>query len=236
MDKCQHGNSAPLSVLKKLHWSQAGAGRHKCTTCAYQKGFEAGSNEKALLASLFKNRLSRLVDPTKQSKVQPGNLDIVSPPLYVKSTGTNSPSFKAKKLLDRSYREHKNIQLGKAGELLVLDYECKSLIACGQKKLASQVVHVSEEEGDGAGYDIKSYRPDGKIKYIEVKTTRYPVLTPFFITYTELEFSKQNPAEYYLYRVYEFDLVSNSGKSYIIQGKVDGPFNLSPIVFKASRR
>ena len=40
-------------------------------------------------------------------------------------------------------------------------------------------MHVSEIEGDGAGYDIKSYTPDGKVRYIEVKTTRGAIRTPF---------------------------------------------------------
>ena len=34
------------------------------------------------------------------------------------------------------------------------------------------VVHVAKVEGDGAGYDIKSYTSDGEQKFIEVKTTR----------------------------------------------------------------
>ncbi len=117
----------------------------------------------------------------------------------------------------------------------MIDYEYKTLISAGRKDLAKKIVHVSEVEGDGAGYDIKSFHPDGQVRYIEVKTTRGPSTTPFFITYTELEFSKQNADEFYLYRVFDFDTANNTGKSYIAQGKIDVSFNLSPTVFRASR-
>ncbi len=38
--------------------------------------------------------------------------------------------------------------------------------------LAEKVRHVSQLQGDGAGYDIESYSLDGTIKYVEVKTTK----------------------------------------------------------------
>lgn len=41
-ETCAHGKVAPLSTLRQLHDSQAGTGRHKCTNCAYEKGFTAG--------------------------------------------------------------------------------------------------------------------------------------------------------------------------------------------------
>ena len=41
-ETCAHGKAAPLSILRELHDSQAGIGRHKCTNCAYEKGFTAG--------------------------------------------------------------------------------------------------------------------------------------------------------------------------------------------------
>lgn len=41
-ETCVHGKVAPLSMLRQLHDSQAGIGRHKCTNCAYEKGFTAG--------------------------------------------------------------------------------------------------------------------------------------------------------------------------------------------------
>ena len=235
-EDCQHGSIAPVYVLKNLSPSQAGAGRHKCATCAYKYGYEAGLKDSTLLASLLSDKAKILSNPTKQSNLQKGKLEVSQPPSYSKAKKVANPSFKGSKVYDRSYREHKNAQLGKAGELLVIDYEREMLLSFGRQDLAKKIEHVSEEEGDGAGYDIKSFNRDGSVKYIEVKTTRGSASTPFFITYTELEYSKRYSNEYYLYRVFEYDSEVNAGKVYIIQGRINQSFNLFPTVFRASRR
>ncbi|HMP84107.1 MAG TPA: HNH endonuclease [Verrucomicrobiota bacterium] len=38
-ETCNHGSEAPSQILRKLQESQAGGGRHKCCTCAFQLGF-----------------------------------------------------------------------------------------------------------------------------------------------------------------------------------------------------
>ena len=38
MQNCAHGSAAPIDVLEGLPVSQAGAGRHKCVVCAFQRG------------------------------------------------------------------------------------------------------------------------------------------------------------------------------------------------------
>ena len=50
----------------------------------------------------------------------------------------------------------------------------------GRPDLAEKVIHVSQIEGDGAGYDIKSFHEDGTVKYIEVKTTRGGIFHSLF--------------------------------------------------------
>lgn len=40
LQQCDHGSAAPTEVLQDLPESQAGAGRHKCVICAYQRGLE----------------------------------------------------------------------------------------------------------------------------------------------------------------------------------------------------
>lgn len=42
MERCNHNNQAPRALLDDLHDSQARSGRHKCTVCAYIKGYERG--------------------------------------------------------------------------------------------------------------------------------------------------------------------------------------------------
>ena len=60
--------------------------------------------------------------------------------------------------------------LGDIGERLAYYYETQRLMLCERNDLAEQIIHTSDVEGDGAGYDIESYTKDGKKLYIEVKT------------------------------------------------------------------
>lgn len=43
-ETCIHGGVSPISLLEELHISQAGSGRHRCPTCAYEQGFNLGSS------------------------------------------------------------------------------------------------------------------------------------------------------------------------------------------------
>jgi len=45
-ETCIHGGVSPISLLDSLHHSQAGSGRHRCPTCAYEQGFNFGSSKK----------------------------------------------------------------------------------------------------------------------------------------------------------------------------------------------
>ena len=83
----------------------------------------------------------------------------------------------------------KDKQLGDLGEELVLRYEKKKLIDIGKTDLANAVEHVSKTQGDGTGYDIKSFNSDGKDIYIEVKTTKLGIDTEFYMSPNEIEFS-----------------------------------------------
>lgn len=221
MEECPHESKAPLKFLKNLHESQAGVGKHKCVVCAYKEGFEAGKRDTSLLISVIEN-------------ISPGKLTPATMPGQ-SAINKTAPSFKGNKILNRSYREEKNAKLGKAGELLAIQYEQEFLEANGRKDLAYAIVYVSEVEGDGAGYDIKSYKIDGTEKYIEVKTTRGDDNTPFFITFTELEFHKAYANNYCLYRVFEYEPANNTGKFYVIEGDIETSLDLKPIVFRAMR-
>jgi hypothetical protein len=73
--------------------------------------------------------------------------------------------------------------LGLAGEEAVLQTERTALIAGGRPGLTKLISHVSKIEGDGAGYDIKSFTLEGEDKFIEVKTTRGD-MEPSFVSVT----------------------------------------------------
>jgi hypothetical protein len=94
--------------------------------------------------------------------------------------------------------------LGVAGEEWVVVLEQEHLRRAGHDNLASAVRWVAREDGDGAGYDIRSFRPDGTERLIEVKTTNLGPLTPFYITRWEVEVSRLRAASYSLYRVHGF--------------------------------
>ncbi|PTN03578.1 uncharacterized protein DUF3883 [Rhodovulum imhoffii] len=72
---------------------------------------------------------------------------------------------------DVAGRDERNRVLGRAGEERVLAHERLALRAAGRDDLARKVRWVSEEDGDGAGYDIASFEQDGRSRLIEVKTT-----------------------------------------------------------------
>ena len=74
---------------------------------------------------------------------------------------------------------------------------------------------MSEEDGDGAGYDIESYSPEGQTRLIEVKTTNGWEQTPFHITRNELAVAEDRPTEWCLLRLW--NLPANQGPSNCIR-------------------
>ena len=115
-------------------------------------------------------------------------------------------------------------QLGTRGELLVIEWE-KS------KHGDDFVVHVSQSEGDGAGYDLRSVADDGSLVHIEVKTTTGGITTPFEVTRNELAFSEDHSDSYRLYRLYEFDEKLNRAKCFVIKGSL-APLCDCPVRFR----
>ncbi len=77
-------------------------------------------------------------------------------------------------------RDHRNRALGRAGEAFVLEIERNRLIEAERSDLARKIRWVSAEDGDGAGYDVFSFEPNGKERLIEVKTTNGAARTLFF--------------------------------------------------------
>jgi len=87
---------------------------------------------------------------------------------------------------DVAGRDEQNRALGRAGEERVLAHERTHLVTVGRLDLAERVRWVSEEDGDGAGYDIASFSSEGRNRLIEVKTTNGWERTPFHISRNEL--------------------------------------------------
>ena len=100
--------------------------------------------------------------------------------------------------------EAKNRRLGLAGELLVLEFEHQRLWQAGKRTLAERIDHVSKTKGDGLGYDVLSFEEDGGERLIEVKTTQFGMMTPFFVSRNEVDVSAAEAERYQLYRVFSF--------------------------------
>jgi hypothetical protein len=126
-------------------------------------------------------------------------------------------------------REFKNKALGDAGEEWVRDLEQTELVRFGRRDLADLVRWVAREDGDGLGYDVGSFFPDGRPRLIEVKTTHYSALTPFFITQNEVDTSEQHPDAYSLYRVHGF---GRDPRVYVLDGMVRDRADLHAYVYR----
>ena len=110
--------------------------------------------------------------------------------------------------------------------------EINKLVDSGRSDLAESIIHVSVVEGDGAGYDIRSFNNDGSVTHIEVKATKGSIRTPFFISANELAFARAHPASFRLVRVFDFDAKTMTGNFYEVCGDVSTELNLEPISYK----
>lgn len=175
-------------------------------------------------------------EPTNEKSTAPSNsLEFVAAPKAKPSRlGVPTQAFKTQKTPNYAERDHKNRQLGLRGELLVLAQEIATLKNAGRDDLAQKVVHVSISVGDGAGYDVQSFFPDGRQHYIEVKTTQGKAGTPFFISPNEIAFSENHMGTYSLIRVFEFDPDANSGKAFVLTGSLKSVLELTPTEYRAA--
>ncbi|TPL75958.1 DUF3883 domain-containing protein [Mesorhizobium sp. B2-3-15] len=105
---------------------------------------------------------------------------------------------------DPALRDARNRQLGKSGEERVLFAEQTGLRVAGREDLARKVRWVSVEDGDGAGYDIRSFDPAGRERLIEVKTTTGHKQTPFLLSENERASSEERPDAFRLVRLFDF--------------------------------
>lgn len=126
-------------------------------------------------------------------------------------------------------KEQENRKLGLLGEEMVFKYEKWQLAMAGKENLADQILWISKEEGDGAGFDILSKNLNGTDKYIEVKTTKLGKETPFFFSRNELLFSWNKPDDYHLYRLFNFE---KDARMFVKKGKLDAICTSIPMTFK----
>lgn len=167
---------------------------------------------------------------------QPGQIDwgnVLDTELPERITKVREPrrEYLARKV-NYAERERNNRSLGEQGEAFALEFERYRLSLAGRDDLAREVTWTSKEEGDGLGYDIRSFSLEREDElFIEVKTTNSGKYYPFFITDSELAFSRENDRQYCLYRVYDF---RGSARLFRLDGAVDKHADLRATSYRAS--
>lgn len=127
-------------------------------------------------------------------------------------------------------RDALNHALGAAGEETVLAYEKQTLIKAGRNDLANKVRWTAVQDGDGYGYDIASFEPDGRDRLIEVKTTNGWERTPFHITQNELHVAQERHKDWHLLRLWNF---ARKPKAFALRPPLDSHATLTATSFMA---
>ena len=177
--------------------------------------------------------------PAAVNPIPPSGL-YEAPPLWIGAPPTQSNGPAPQELeqmlhiahkFDVAGRDEKNRALGRAGEERVLAHERSSLALAGRADLAKVVRWVSDEDGDGAGYDIASFNPDGSQRLIEVKTTNGWERTPFYISRNELAVADERRAEWSLVRLWNF---AREPKAFELHPPLEAHLSLTATTFQAS--
>jgi hypothetical protein len=132
---------------------------------------------------------------------------------------------------DVAERDTRNRALGRAGEERVLAHERTSLLAAGRTDLAERIRWVSHVDGDGAGYDIWSFEPDGGDRLIEVKTTNGWERAPFHITRNELEVADAHRDDWRLVRLWNF---AREPRAFELRAPLEAHVSLMTTSYRAS--
>jgi len=208
----------------------------------YIEGYKPLGNYQGLLSEVVVERLenhgdllklieSQVAEPAELPEVDDILAAMVDPPKPTKRLYSQTREKpRTRRGVDYLAREARNRSLGAAGEAFVLRFETARLIHLGEERLASKVEHVSRTRGDGAGFDILSFDASGKERLIEVKTTAYGPLTPFFVSRNEVEVSRESEDHYHLYRTFGF---RRNPRLYTRSGRLDRSFELDPSQFMA---
>lgn len=128
-------------------------------------------------------------------------------------------------------RDFRNRKLGRDGEEMVFHHERLRLQQLDRPDLAKKIRWISEELGDGAGYDILSFDAQGKERLLEVKTTVGADVTPFYITRNELSLAAERPEAFRLCRVFDF---STQPRMFELTPPLEKLVHLSPLNYEAS--
>jgi Protein NO VEIN, C-terminal len=160
------------------------------------------------------------------------------PQLFVEPPPTLGPRTPRPEMVQRlvrkfnpAERDFLNRKLGLSGEETIFRFEQERLRQWDRADLARKVRWVSQEDGDGAGYDILSFDHKGGEWLLEVKTTVGSQTAPFYLTRNELSLSRERPREFRICRLYDF---SKTPRMFELSPPLDELVHLEPLSFEAS--
>lgn len=213
--------------------------------CPCISGYKPLPNYQSLLFDVVAQRIERdtafdrlALEAVERPAVAPLGQEVndvlVDPPVITQPLAADetAPYRLRERGVFRDYlaREANNRSLGEAGESFVLDYEQRRLRALGQSRLSDRIEQVSKTKGDGLGYDILSFETSGEERFIEVKTTAFSNMTPFYVTRPELERSRQCAEQFRLYRIFDF---RSRPRMFALPGDLKAHCTLDPVNYLA---
>lgn len=214
----------------------------------YIRGYKPLSNYQALLSDIVLSYLEddfelavialRYVEAPAETTALPDVLSrMVAAPIDLLELARSALNehARARKARRADYLaiEGNNRRLGLAGEHFVVAYERARLVHSGCGQLAARVEHVAQTQGDGLGFDVLSFSNEGREKFIEVKTTRLAAVTPFYLSVNEIDFSKEHPEQFSLYRVFDYE---TRARLFALEGSLLATCEMRPNQFVASPR
>jgi len=160
-----------------------------------------------------------------------GIIVLAPPPLSSPPSEKSAPLRRLARKFDPAARDALNRSLGREGEQFVVDFEKWRLRDAPQ--LAQKIRWVSNDDGDGTGYDVLSFDERGHDKLIEVKTTCGGDRTPFFLTRNEQAVASERPDVYRIYRVFQF---RNDRRIFTIAPPLGDALHLETAIYSATPR
>jgi len=106
---------------------------------------------------------------------------------------------------------------------------------CGRRISTFDNVEVKRHSGLNTSASNRSGAnprpPDGRERYIEVKTTGFGERTPFFVSANEARFARDHQDQFRLYRLFDF---RSTPRLFELAGSIEQHCLLDAVTFRAS--
>lgn len=197
----------------------------------YIKGYKPLPNIQEALLTEVRRRLETNPEEFAKLRPQPSPMEARLAASLRQVPVPETPSEPRGRKVDYGLLQEESKRIGDLGEEFVLNHEKETLEKQGRPDLAADVIWAAREAGDGLGYDIRSFTPDGHPRYIEVKATKLGALTPFYITSAELDFARRHQDDYAIYRVFNID--ADTPEFYVLEGDLEAQLAVEPVTYRA---